>query len=41
MEEVRKLLIAGEGNKLTKKTYKVALAEEKKRLLNMLLFMTL
>ena len=40
MDEVKKLLMSGEGNKLTKKTYKVALAEEKRRLLNKLLFMT-
>lgn len=40
MDEVKKLLMSGEGNKLTKKTYKVALAEEKRRLFNKLLFMT-
>ena len=40
MDEVKRLLMSGEGNKLTKKTYKVAVIEEKRRLLNKLLFMT-
>jgi hypothetical protein len=40
MDEVKKLLMSGEGNKLTKKTYKVAVAEEKRRLLRKLVFMT-
>ena len=38
MDEVKKLLMSGEGNKLTKKTYKVAVAEEKRRLLRKLVF---
>jgi hypothetical protein len=41
MEEIRKTLMSGEGNKLTKKSYKYAVAVEKKRLLNQLIFMSL
>ena len=40
MEEIRRTLINADGNKLTKKSYKFALAVEKKRLLNKLLFLT-
>lgn len=40
MEEIRRTLMSGEGNKLTKKSYKYALEVEKKRLLGKLLFMT-
>ena len=40
MEEIRKILMSGEGNKLTKKSYKYAVALEKKRLLNKLIFLT-
>ncbi len=41
MDEVKKLLMSGEGNKLTKKTYKVAVEEEKRRLLQKLIFLTI
>jgi hypothetical protein len=41
MEEIRKTLMSGEGNKLTKKSYKFAVAVEKQRLLNQLVFMSL
>ena len=34
MEEIRKLLISGGGNKLSKKSYKFAVDVEKKRLFN-------
>eukprot|EP00351_Strombidinopsis_sp_SopsisLIS2011_P003463 CAMPEP_0116876606 /NCGR_PEP_ID=MMETSP0463-20121206/8510_1 /TAXON_ID=181622 /ORGANISM="Strombidinopsis sp, Strain SopsisLIS2011" /LENGTH=65 /DNA_ID=CAMNT_0004523303 /DNA_START=45 /DNA_END=242 /DNA_ORIENTATION=- len=40
MEEIRQALIKGEGNKLTKKEYKYAVAEEKKRLFQQLMFLT-
>lgn len=32
MEDIRKALMTGEGNKLTKKSYKFAVEVEKKRL---------
>ena len=41
MEEIRKTLMSGEGNKLTKKSYKYAVAVEKKRLLYQLIFISL
>jgi len=41
MEEIRKTLMNGEGNKLTKKSYKYALAVEKQRLLGQLIFVSL
>ena len=34
MEEIRKALMTGSGNKLTKKSYKFAVEVEKKRLFN-------
>lgn len=40
MEEIRRTLMSGEGNKLTKKSYKFAVKVEKKRLLNKLIFLT-
>jgi len=40
MEEIRKTLMSGEGNKLTKKSYKYALQAEKRRLTGKLIFMT-
>ncbi len=40
MEEIRRTLMNNDGNKLTKKSYKFALALEKKRLFNKLLFLT-
>lgn len=39
MEEIRMTLISGDGNKLTKKSYKYAAAIEKNRLLNKLIFL--
>jgi hypothetical protein len=41
MEEIRKTLMNGVGNKLTKKSYKYALAVEKQRLLGQLIFVSL
>ena len=40
MEDIRQALIKGEGNKLTKKEYKFAVIEEKKRLFQQLIFLT-
>jgi hypothetical protein len=40
MEEIRKTLMSGEGNKLTKKAYKFAAAIEKRRLINKLVFLS-
>ena len=40
MEQIRQALIKGEGNKLTKKEYKFAVKEEKKRLFQQLVFLT-
>jgi hypothetical protein len=34
MEEIRRVLMSGEGNKLTKKSYKFAVEYEKRRLFN-------
>lgn len=39
MEEIRRALMSGEGNKLTKKSYKFAVEVEKKRLLSQLIFL--
>lgn len=41
MEEIRTTLMSGEGNKLTKKSYKFALEVEKQRLLGQLIFVSL
>ena len=40
MEDIRKALMTGEGNKLTKKSYKFAVEVEKKRLFYQLIFLT-
>ena len=40
MEEIRRVLMSGGGNKLSKKTYKFAVEFEKKRLFNQLIFLT-
>ncbi len=40
MEDIRKALMTGEGNKLTKKSYKFAVLVEKRRLFNQLIFLT-
>ena len=40
MEEIRQTLMSGEGNKLTKKSYKYALKVEKRRLFGKLIFMS-
>ncbi len=41
MEEIRRALMTGSGNKLTKKSYKFAVEIEKKRLFNQLIFLTI
>jgi hypothetical protein len=41
MDDIRKALIKGEGNKLSKKEYKFAVEIEKKRLFQQLIFLTL
>ena len=41
MEEIRKALMSGAGNKLTKKSYKFAVEVEKQRLFNQLIFLTI
>eukprot|EP00347_Sterkiella_histriomuscorum_P015057 403358470 len=40
MEDIRRALMTGEGNKLTKKSYKFAVEVEKKRLFLQLIFLT-
>ena len=40
MEDIRKALLKGDGNKLTKKQYKFAVDLEKSRLLQQLIFLT-
>lgn len=40
MEDIRRALMTGEGNKLTKKSYKFAVEVEKKRLFYQLIFLT-
>lgn len=39
MEDIRRALMTGEGNKLTKKSYKFAVEVEKRRLLSQLIFL--
>lgn len=39
MEEIRRALMSGEGNKLTKKSYKFAVEVEKRRLFGQLIFL--
>lgn len=41
MEDIRKALMTGSGNKLSKKSYKFAVEVEKKRLFNQLIFLTI
>ena len=41
MEDIRRALMAGSGNKLTKKSYRFALEIEKGRLFNQLIFLTI
>lgn len=40
MDDIRKALIKGEGNKLSKKEYKFAVEMEKSRLFQQLIFLT-
>ena len=40
MDDIRKVLLKGSGNKLTKKQYKFAVEIEKSRLLQQLIFLT-
>jgi len=39
MEDIRRALLQGQGNRLTKKTYKFAVEVEKSRLFQQLLFL--
>ena len=41
MEDIRRALMTGSGNKLSKKSYKFAVEVEKKRLFNQLIFLTI
>jgi len=40
MEDIRRALMQGEGNKLSKKSYKFAVEVEKRRLFYQLVFLT-
>lgn len=41
MEDIRRALMTGSGNKLSKKSYKFAVEVEKKRLFHQLIFLTI